>query len=101
MPFGINRGDNRGSLRNLHDREPTDSLSNYDSTEVTEECEDYGRNCPWWYKKKDGGSKIIPKSLLPDSGKRRSKSRNKPKKSVKRVKTAKRSKSRKIRRRHK
>jgi len=35
------------------------------------------------------------------SGKRRSKSRNKPKKSTKRVKTAKRSKSRKISRRHK
>ena len=40
-------------------------------------------------------------ALIPIGGKRRSKSRNKPKKSAKRAKTAKRSKSRKIRRRHK
>jgi len=99
MPFGRNRGDSWGSQKNLHDRDPTDSLSNHDISEISEECEDYGRNCPWWYKK-NGGSKIIPKSLLPNSGKRRSKS-TKRSKSAKRVKTAKRTKSRRTRRQRK
>jgi hypothetical protein len=48
---------------------------------------------------------LKPQIQLPEvdlgGGKRRSKSRNKPKKSAKRTKTAKRTKSRKIRRRHK
>lgn len=55
MPLGSYRGDNWGSQRNLHNGAPTTSLSKNDISEVSEECEDYGTNCPSWYRYNSGG----------------------------------------------